>query len=300
LPIASIIFHLKDNKPVVLVTGSGGQLGQSLRLMDNRYSQYHFIFAGKGMLPIEDAAAVAGFFALNKIDYCINCAAYTAVDNAETETETAFLINAASAENLSIICKKSGTVFIHISTDYVFNGQGTMPYKETDAVNPVNAYGASKLKGEQLVTAANPRALIIRTSWLYSPYGHNFVKTMLRLMGGKESINVVNDQLGRPTYAPDLAAAIMQIIAGNTLKGGIYHFSNTGEAISWFDFAVAIKELTHSNCLVLPINTAAYPTPAKRPAYSVLDTSFIQHQYLLHIPHWKDSLGSCLQMLDAV
>jgi dTDP-4-dehydrorhamnose reductase len=300
LPIASIIFHLKDNKPVVLVTGSGGQLGQSLRLMENRYSQYHFIFADKEMLPIEDAAATAGFFALHQIDYCINCAAYTAVDRAETETEAAFLINAAAAENLSAICKNYGAAFIHISTDYVFDGQGTMPYKETDAVDPVNAYGASKLKGEQLVTAANPQALVIRTSWLYSPYGHNFVKTMLRLMAVKESINVVNDQLGIPTYAPDLAAAIMQMIAGNNLEGGIYHFSNTGDAISWFDFAVAIKELIQSNCLAYPINTAAYPTPAKRPAYSVLDTSLIQQQYSVHIPHWKASLGVCLQMLDAV
>jgi dTDP-4-dehydrorhamnose reductase len=300
LPIASIIFHLKDNKPVVLVAGSGGQLGQSLRLMENRHSQYHFIFADKEMLPIEDAAATAVFFALHQIDYCINCAAYTAVDKAETEIETAFLINAASAENLSAICKNNGAAFIHISTDYVFNGQGTMPYRETDAVNPVNTYGASKLKGEQLVTAANPLAVIIRTSWLYSPFGHNFVKTMLRHMDGKESVNVVNDQLGRPTYAPDLATAIMQIIAGNNLKGGIYHFSNTGDAISWFDFAVAIKELTHSNCLVHPINTAAYPTPAKRPAYSVLDTSLVQQQYSLQIPHWKDSLGVCLQMLAVV
>jgi dTDP-4-dehydrorhamnose reductase len=291
---------LKDNKPVVLVTGSGGQLGQSLRLMENRYNQYHFIFADKGMLPIDDIAASDSFFALHKIDYCINCAAYTAVDKAETATEAAFLINAASAENLSAICKNYGIAFIHISTDYVFDGQGTVPYKETDTVNPVNAYGASKLKGEQLIAAANPGALIIRTSWLYSPYGHNFVKTMLRLMAGKESVNVVNDQLGRPTYAPDLATAIMQMIAGNNLKGGIYHFSNTGDTISWFDFAVAIKELTKTNCLVYPINTTAYPTPAKRPVYSVLDTSLIQQQYSLHIPHWKHSLVACLQMLDAI
>jgi dTDP-4-dehydrorhamnose reductase len=296
----STIFLLKDNKPVVLITGSGGQLGQSFRLVEEHYPQYHFIFTDKLSLPIEDAAAVACFFSANKIDYCINCAAFTAVDKAETATETALLVNAASAGNLAAICKNHGTAFIHISTDYVFDGRGTMPYKETDAVNPVNAYGASKFKGEQLITAANPGALIIRTSWLYSPYGHNFVKTMLRLMAGKESVNVVNDQLGTPTYAPDLAAAIMQMIAGNNLKSGIYHFSNTGDAISWFDFAVAIKELTQSNCLVYPVNTAAYPTPAKRPAYSVLDTSLIRQQYSLHIPHWKYSLGACLQVLDSV
>ncbi len=294
----SIIFHLKDNKPVVLITGSGGQLGQSFRLVEDTCRQYHFIFTDKLNLPIEDVAAVAGFFSRHKIDYCINCAAYTAVDKAETETGTAFLVNAVSAGNLAAICKSNGAAFIHISTDYVFDGQGTIPYKETDAVNPVNTYGASKFKGEQLATAANPASVIIRTSWLYSSYGHNFVKTMLRLMAGKESINVVNDQLGRPTYAPDLAATIMQMIAGNTLKGGIYHFSNNGDAISWFDFAVAIKELTQSNSLINPINTAAYPTPAKRPVYSVLDTSLIQQQYSLHIPHWKDSLGACLQMLS--
>jgi dTDP-4-dehydrorhamnose reductase len=297
LPIVSIILHLKDNKPVVLVTGSGGQLGQSFRLTGNSYSQYHFIFADRTMLPVEDAAATAGFFARHNIDYCINCAAYTAVDKAETETGAAFLINAASAEYLAAICKNYGTAFIHISTDYVFDGRGTLPYRETDAVNPVNAYGASKLKGEQLIQAANPGAIIIRTSWLYSPYGHNFVKTMLRLMADKESVKVVNDQLGRPTYAPDLAAAILQMMAGKNLTGGIYHFSNSGDAISWFDFAVAIKELTHSSCLVNAINTAAYPTPAKRPAYSVLDTSLIQQQYSIKIPHWKDSLEACLQLL---
>jgi dTDP-4-dehydrorhamnose reductase len=282
--------NLKDNKPVVLITGAGGQLGRSFRALEQAYSQYSFLFADRAALPVEDATAIADFFSANTIDYCINCAAYTAVDKAETETAAALLINGEAVGNLAAICKNHGAAFIHISTDYVFNGTGTIPYKETDTVSPVNAYGASKLKGEQLAMAANPAAVIIRTSWLYSPYGHNFVKTMLRLMAERESINVVNDQLGRPTYAPDLAKAIMQAIAGNMLKSGVYHFSNSGDAISWYDFAVAVKELFGSNCAVHPINTAAYPTPAKRPAYSVLDTSLIAHQFSLTIPHWKDSL----------
>ncbi len=288
---------MTSNKPVVLITGSGGQLGLSFRQQENSFTQYHFIFAGKSMLPIEDAAAVDEFFAHHKIDYCINCAAYTAVDKAETETETAILINSVAAGSLASACKKYGAAFIHISTDYVFDGQGTVPYREADTVNPVNAYGASKLKGEQLIAAVNPAAVIIRTSWLYSSDGYNFVKTMLRLMASRESINVVNDQLGRPTYAPDLATAVMQMIAGNDLSGGLYHFSNTGEAISWFDFAVAIKEFTGSACVIYPVSTAEYPTPAKRPAYSVMDTSLIQQHYSMHIPHWKDSLNTCLQLL---
>jgi dTDP-4-dehydrorhamnose reductase len=298
LPIASIIFRLKDNKPVVLITGSGGQLGQSFRLVQNSYSQYQWIFADKQTLPVEDAVAVADFFARNKIDYCINCAAYTAVDKAETETDAALATNTDAAGYLAAACKEYGAVCIHISTDYVFNGQGTIPYKETDAVSPVNAYGISKLKGEVLIAATNPEAIIIRTSWLYSPFGHNFVKTMLRLMATKESISVVNDQLGKPTYAPDLAAAIMQIISAGNFKGGVYHFSNSGNPISWFDFAIAIKECVQSNCQVHPINTMAYPTPAKRPAYSVLDTSLIQQQYSLDIPHWKNSLTACLRLLS--
>jgi dTDP-4-dehydrorhamnose reductase len=297
LKIASIFFHLKDNKPLVLITGSGGQLGQSFRLIENNYSGYHFSFVDRVQLAIEDTEALADFFNLHNVGYCINCAAYTAVDNAETDTATAFSVNAGAAANLAATCRKYGSAFIHISTDYVFDGKGIVPYSETAITSPVNAYGASKLKGEQLIVAANPESVIIRTSWLYSPFGHNFVKTMMRLMGSRESINVVGDQLGRPTYAPDLATAIMQMIDGHNLKAGIYHFSNTGEAISWFDFAVAIKEFTGSSCVVHPIDTTAYPTPARRPAYSVLSTSLIQQQYSLDIPNWKHSLQSCVQIL---
>jgi dTDP-4-dehydrorhamnose reductase len=294
LPIASIILNLKEHKPVVLITGAGGQLGRCFRALEETYTQCRFLFAAKEMLPVEDTGAAGKFFLNNTITYCINCAAYTAVDKAETETTAAFLINAEAVGNLAAICKQHGTTFIHISTDYVFDGTGTIPYQETDAVNPVNAYGASKLMGEQLALAANPASIIVRTSWLYSPYGHNFVKTMLRLMAERESINVVNDQVGRPTYAPDLAGAIMQMIAGNKFKGGVYHFSNTGDAISWYDFAVAVKELSGSSCTVNPIGTAAYPTPAKRPAYSVLDVSLITQQFLLSIPHWKESLAQMI------
>jgi dTDP-4-dehydrorhamnose reductase len=274
----------------VLITGAGGQLGHCFRLVEHMYSEYQFLFAQKVDLPIEDAEATAVFFATHKINYCINCAAYTAVDKAETEIAAAYSINATAVGHLAALCKTHGAAFTHISTDYVFDGTATAPLKETDTVNPVNTYGASKLQGEQLAIAANSDAVIIRTSWLYSPYGHNFVKTMLRLMATKENINVVSDQVGLPTYAPDLAHAIMQIINNNKTNGGVYHFSNTGEAISWYDFAIAIKTLSGSNTNVHPINTADYPTPANRPAYSVLDLSLMQQQLSYAIPHWKDSL----------
>lgn len=288
---------MADNK-TILVTGANGQLGSEMKVIAAAYSHHNFIFVSKEALAIDDEAAVRYFFSSHPIDCCVNCAAYTAVDKAETETEKAMQINAIAVGNLAKICSEQKALFIHISTDYVFDGTATEPYKEDDLVSPVNFYGASKLKGEELAIQNNPDSIIIRSSWVYSSFGNNFVKTMLRLMSERESINVVSDQLGCPTYAADLAAAIMQIIKSKMQLTGstIFNFSNKG-AITWCQFAEAIKELSKSNCIVHPIPAAQYPTPAKRPSYSVMDTTKIQQKFNLVIPFWKDSLVKCLQLL---
>lgn len=280
-------------RKTILVTGAAGQLGSEFGPLQTAYPQYHFLFASKDILPIENAAVLKNYFESHPIDYCINCAAYTAVDKAETEKEKAFLINATAAGNLSAVCKQYNTPLIHISTDYVFDGKAAEPYKETDRVHPLNIYGASKLRGEELVLQHHDKALVIRTSWVYAGSGSNFVKTMLRLMRERETINVVNDQFGSPTAAADLAAAIMFIIEklpGYDFKHRIFHYSNKG-CISWYDFAAAIKELSGSRCTVNPIPTSQYPTPAKRPARSVLDTALVQQIFGITIPGWKESLA---------
>ena len=288
---------MTENK-TILVTGANGQLGSEMQVITIAYPNYNFLFVTKDKLAIDDEEAVKQYFRDHKIDYCVNCAAYTAVDKAETEMEKALLINGTAVGNLAAICKLNNTQFIHISTDYVFDGTATSPYKEDNVVSPVNSYGATKLKGEELALQNNPASIIIRTSWVYSSFGNNFVKTMLRLMKEKEQISVVSDQVGCPTYAADLAAAIMQIITIKNAeeKAGIYNYSNTG-VINWHQFAVAIKELSGSKCLVNPIPSSQYPTPAKRPAYSVLDTSKIQKNFNILIPEWKDSLQKCLALL---
>jgi dTDP-4-dehydrorhamnose reductase len=284
----------------ILVTGANGQLGQEFRAIALLYPQYNFLFTGKDDLAIENFETVHNFFSTKNISFCINCAAYTAVDKAETEIDKAFLINATAVENLASVCKQYQAQLIHISTDYVFNGNSQQAYKETDNTNPASVYGQSKLKGEQLALIKNPSTIIIRTSWVYSSFQNNFVKTMLRLMKEKESINVVNDQTGCPTYANDLAKCIMSIVAQNeTLpnKHAIYNYCNQG-AISWYQFATTIKELTNSSCIITPIPTSQYPTPAKRPLYSVLNTSLIQSTFAIEIPQWKHSLQKCLQLLS--
>jgi dTDP-4-dehydrorhamnose reductase len=291
---------LNNHQQTILVTGANGQLGSELRILSSSYPQYKFLFVTRDELPIDDIDKVKNYFNNNHIDYCINCAAYTAVDKAETEIENAFSVNGAAVGNLAAACKLNNTVFIHISTDYVFDGSAAEPIKEDELVNPIGVYGASKLKGEQLAIENNPTTIIIRTSWVYSSFGNNFVKTMLRLMKDKESINVVSDQQGCPTYAADLAEAIMKIIEQHPKKenAGIYNYSNAGK-INWYEFAVAIKELTASKCIINPILTSQYPTPAKRPQYSVLDTSKIQQSFAINIPGWKDSLEKCLSILTS-
>lgn len=281
----------------ILVTGANGQLGQEVKELSIQYPQHQFLFCSRTELDIADAVSVQKVFENFQPQFCINCAAYTAVDKAETETEAALAINATGTKNLAEACSKSGAKFIHISTDYVFDGNGTEPYKVDHPTSPVNAYGASKLQGELDALNANPESVIIRTSWVYSAYGANFVKTMMRLMQSRPEISVVADQRGAPTYAADLAAAIMQIIETQTWHPGIYHFSNEGN-ITWHQFAEAVNELGGYNCKVNPIPTSGYPTPAKRPAYSVMDLSKIVATYGIQLKAWKQSLQTCMKKLE--
>ena len=270
-----------SSKPTILVTGSNGQLGSEFKMLSHQDTEVDFIFTSKEELPVNNEKAVRAFFKKYHPHYCINCAAYTAVDKAESEKDLAFEINAGAAEILAKICKENNTVLIHISTDYVFNGDATVPYKEDSPTDPQSVYGASKLEGEKRIMETNADSIIIRTSWVYSSFGKNFVKTMLKLMKEREEISVVNDQFGSPTYAADLAETIMQIIGKLSTHDSqltihqIYNYSNEG-VISWYDFAVAIKEFNGSHCKISPITTSQYPTPAKRPAYSVLDKTKIQ------------------------
>ncbi len=283
----------------ILVTGANGQLGSELRKLSGEFQLYNFLFTTKEELPIENKEAIKSFFKKQKIHYCINCAAYTAVDKAETEKEKAFLINADAAGFLAAACNDHHTRFVHISTDYVYNGNSTIPLKETDPVSPLNVYGLSKLKGEELVLNYCPSSFIIRTSWVYSEYGNNFVKTMLRLFKEKESINVVNDQYGCPTYAADLANVIMHCIAeikNGAEYSGVVNYSNEG-ITTWYDFALAIKHFVKSDCKIFPVDTSQYKTLAKRPQYSVLDTSKIKEVAKIEIPFWKESLHKCLKIL---
>jgi dTDP-4-dehydrorhamnose reductase len=282
----------------ILVTGSNGQLGSDLRDLAASYPQYEFVFTDVAELSITNRDAVNSFFANERPAYLVNCAAYTAVDKAESEKPLSDEINGTAVGILASACQEHGTRFIHISTDYVFNGEASSPLKETDQVDPVNAYGASKLLGEQLAIQNNPSVIIIRTSWVYSFYGKNFVKTMMRLMSEKQSLGIIDDQLGSPTYAADLAEAIMQIISSGKWEQGIYNYSNDG-VISWFDFANEIKHQIGSNCIVNPLTTEQFPTPAKRPKYSVLDKAKIQQTFSISLKDWKHSLRVCISKLVA-
>ncbi len=240
-----------------------------------------------------------GTFQQYQPHYFINCGAYTLVDKAETEKELSEKINGENVGYIAELCKQFNTTLIHVSTDYVFDGNAKHPYKTDDATNPVNFYGQTKLIGENLALAKNDKTIIIRTAWVYSSFGKNFVKTMLRLMSERNEISVVNDQLGTPTYARDLATAICEIIASGKEKYGVYHFTNTG-IISWFDFAVEIKKLAGLNCTVHAIATSQFPTPAKRPHYSVLDKSKIAQDYSVQLKDWKVSLKECMQYLTDI
>ncbi|WP_405400116.1 dTDP-4-dehydrorhamnose reductase [Maribacter sp. Asnod2-G09] len=280
----------------VLVTGGNGQLASSVKDCINKQVDISFIFTDVDQLDITDFKAVNTFFKNKNISYCVNCAAYTAVDNAETNNEIAEKINVLGAKNIALACKAYNAVLIHISTDFVFDGAQSNFYTEKDLVNPISVYGSTKLKGELAIAEVFKEYYIIRTSWLYSEHGNNFMKTMLRLGRERETLNVVVDQIGTPTYALDLAKVILKIIREVKTDFGIYNFSNEGVA-SWYDFAKAIFDESKINVRLYPIKSEAYQTPAKRPKFSVLDKTKIKETLDIDIPYWKDSLKLALNNL---
>lgn len=281
----------------ILVTGANGQLGQCLQKISSQFEEFEFIFTDSETLDITNKEEVNDFFWQNAPDFCINAAAYTAVDLAETDIEKAFLVNADGAENLAEACAENNAQFIHVSTDYVFDGENNLAYTEEDFTNPLGVYGASKLAGDELALEVNPCSVILRTSWVYSEFGKNFVKTMLNLFATKEELNIVADQFGQPTNANDLAEAIMKIIKSEKITPGIFNFSNLGR-ISWFDFAEKIAELSEAKIKLNAIETSQYPTPAKRPKNSVLDLDKISKTYAVPLKPWEESLEDCVQILQ--
>lgn len=273
-------------------------MGSELKALAPNHAGFHFVFLSRDELSLNDNEAIEQRIKKFKPAFVVNCAAYTAVDKAESERDEAFQINATAVGVMAKACAEVGAGFLQISTDYVFDGTRQEPLKEDDTVAPINLYGESKLAGEEAALKANPSSIIIRTSWVYSFYGKNFVKTMMRLMSEKESINVVSDQWGSPTYAADLAEAVLHIVQHSKWQPGVYHFSNEG-VITWFDFAKEIALLIRSSCIVQPTTTAAFPTPAKRPLYSVMDKSKIQQAYGIELKAWKESLKRCVEKLVA-
>ncbi len=282
----------------ILVTGANGQLGNEMRNLSSTDPANRYLFTDVQELDITDLARVQAFLSENTVDYIVNCAAYTAVDKAESDIELCRKINAFAVENLAKASAAIGARMIHVSTDYVYSGTHYMPYVESDAVAPTSVYGVTKLEGEQLLLAANPASVILRTSWLYSPYGNNFVKTMLRLGREREKLSVVFDQVGTPTYAADLAAAIVTILNAPEFIPGIYNFSDEG-VCSWYDFTLTIHRMAGiDTCRVSPIDTADYPSAATRPFYSVMNKKKIKATYGVKIPHWEESLQKCIAILE--
>ena len=281
------------------MTGGNGQLGSEIKELSSSFTNDSFFFTDTSNLDITNHAVVAAFIKTNNIDVIVNCAAYTAVDKAESEPELADAINHLAVKNLAIIAKERGAKLIHISTDYVFDGTGHKPYVETDIPNPQSVYGQTKLDGELAIQAVNPsNSIIIRTSWVYSNFGSNFVKTMLRLAKTRNEISVVSDQMGTPTYAGDLAKAILEILPQiKNEQVAIYHYTNSG-ICSWYEFAKAIFKMKGMEVMVNPITTSQYPTPAKRPEYSVLGSSNIASFYNVKILKWDDSLENFLQKIN--
>ena len=285
---------------IILITGAKGQLGSELKEVSKNFYGYDFIFTDIDSLDITSLEKISEFIKKSKPDWIINCAAYTLVDKAEVEPDQALLINGTAVKNITEAIRGSECRFIHISSDYVYDGSLNVPYNENITANPLSAYGRSKLAGEKYALLHNG-SMIIRTAWLYSSFGNNFVKTILRNAAEKESIKVVFDRTGTPTYAADLAGAIMNIISGVirnqiAMNSGIYNYSNEG-VCSWYDFAREIIKESGLTCRVLPVLTKDYPQAAKRPVYSVLDKSKIKENYGLSIPHWRDSLIKCLKLL---
>ena len=285
----------------VLVTGGEGQLGSALKMLSERMSlPFRFVFTDAAELDITRREQVEAFVADHGIRYIINCAGYTAVDKAESEQEKVYAVNAAGAENIALVAKKYGAKMLHVSTDYVFSGEATEPYREESPTGPLSVYGATKLKGEQLVQAAGGAWIILRTAWLFSEFGSNFVKTMLRLMEERDRLTVVDDRRGSPTYAVDLAEMMIHILLlanKGEWKTGLYHFTNGGQT-TWYGFASAIKKLAGmEHCEVLPITSDQYPLVAKRPAYSVLDSSKACNTFGVKIPAWEEALQRCIRQI---
>ena len=273
----------------ILVIGGNGQLAQCLKNVVKNNDELHVDFQDLPYLDINDKQQLESYFLKNEFDYCINCAAYTAVDLAEEQSDLAYAVNAEGPKYLAEVCQKHQVTLIHISTDFVFDGQKRIPYLETDAPNPLSVYGASKLQGERSIQETTEAYFIVRTSWLYSEYGKNFMKTMLSLSETLNEISVVSDQIGSPTYAGDLAEVLIQIVLSSSTNYGVYHYSNSG-TISWYDFAVEIFKQFGKTIEVKPIKTKDYPTAAKRPKYSVLDTTKIKNNFYCTINDWQGSL----------
>jgi dTDP-4-dehydrorhamnose reductase len=289
---------------MILVTGANGQLGQCFRQLAEQNPTVYFYFVGSSELDITNKRMVRKFFEQHPVSWCINCAAYTAVDQAQKEPAVARKINITGVKNLAEACAPKGIPLIHFSTDYVYHTKQNTPFKEEDPVSPKGIYARTKRSGERAAMLANPNTMVIRTSWVYSEFAHNFVKTMLRLGRERSNLNVVYDQIGTPTYALDLAAAVLDIIRKTEteavppyLLAGIWHYSNEG-VTSWYDFAKAIFEIKNIPCAVQPIESKAYPTPAMRPHFSLMDKSKIRTAFGLEIPHWRESLLRCLEKLD--
>ncbi|MDR0262011.1 MAG: dTDP-4-dehydrorhamnose reductase [Sphingobacterium sp.] len=277
----------------IVITGASGQLGSELKdlLLDNTEKECYFL--DRKQLPLDQIQIIQDILGMYQPDLIIHAGAYTAVDKAEEDQLNADLVNHLACEEIAQYCHLHGTRLIAISTDYVFDGSSASPLTENATTDPINVYGQTKLAGEQAIQKWYPEAIIIRTSWVYSAYGKNFVKTMCRLMTERDEVGVINDQIGSPTYAKDLAAVLLKIVDSSKWEAGIYHYSNEGE-ISWYDFAVAIRDFRSFNCRVKPISTSAYPTPARRPKYSLLDKSKIKATFGIEVPHWEISLAKML------
>lgn len=282
----------------ILITGSNGQLGNEMRCIANSDICNSYIFTDVAELDITNKNDVCNFIEIHKPDYVVNCAAYTAVDMAEDNEELCYKINCTAVENIAVAAKAMGVKVIHVSTDYVYGGDSSTPYSEDDDTNPKSVYGKSKLDGEKILQRIIPESsIIIRTSWLYSPFGKNFVKIMISLGRERDCLSVVNDQIGNPTYAADLASAIKSIINSKLFVAGVYNYSNEGEC-SWYDFACEIHKLSNVDCKVNPISTNEYPTKATRPAYSVMSKNKIKTIYGISVPEWRDSLKTCISLLN--
>ena len=277
----------------ILVTGANGQLGSELKVLSTHYPELEWVFADRSVLDLSDLESIPDTLDEFQPQIIVNCAAYTAVDKAEIETGLADVLNHQAVAILAQWTQSNGRQLVHISTDYVFDGNSSVALIEESSTAPINVYGQTKLAGEQACMRENPEAIVLRTSWVYSTFGNNFVKTMSRLIQERDSLNVVNDQIGSPTYAADLAQAIMTIVTHSHWQAGIYHFSNEGE-ISWYEFALAIQEIGGWDCVISGIPSAAYPTPARRPKYSLLDKSKIATTFGVVVPGYRESLEKCM------